>query len=153
MVVPASAESPDEPVPAVSAIVFRGDEVLLVKRASEPNKGRWSIPGGVLEVGETIEEAAIRETREETNVVVRPREVFGVSDYIERDGSAVRWHYVLIDLLCDYVSGDPFPATDTENARFIPLRELGEYELAPAALEVVQEAAKDRGSAALSGPR
>ncbi|HYS72696.1 MAG TPA: NUDIX hydrolase [Thermoplasmata archaeon] len=148
---PASTEFPKEPVPAVGALVFRGEEVLLVKRGTEPNKGLWSIPGGVLEVGETVEEAAVRETREETNVLVRPRNVFGVSDYIERDRSAVRWHYVLIDVLCDYVSGEPFPATDAENARFIPLRELGEYDLAPVALEVVQAAAKERGGGSPSG--
>ncbi len=124
-----------------------------MKRGTEPNQGLWSIPGGVLEPGETIEEAAVRETREETSVFVRPRKVFGVSDYIEREGSAVRWHYVLIDVLCDYVTGEPFPATDAANARFIPLRELGEYELAPAALEVVRAAAKERGGAPPSGTR
>jgi len=150
--VPGSAEFPKEPVPAVGALVFRGEEVLLVKRGTEPNKGFWSIPGGVLEVGETVQEAVVRETREETNVLVQPRKVFGVSDYIESNGSAVTWHYILIDVLCDYVSGEPFPATDAENARFIPLRELGEYDLAPAALEVVQAAAKERGSASPPGP-
>jgi ADP-ribose pyrophosphatase YjhB (NUDIX family) len=125
-------------VPAVGAVVFRDDAVLLVKRGAEPNLGRWSLPGGSLEAGETVEAAAVRETREETRVEVRPLRVLDVRDFIERKEGRVRWHYVLIDILCECVQGDPFPATDAENARLIPLGELGEYEVVPAALEVLQ---------------
>ncbi|HVG37472.1 MAG TPA: NUDIX hydrolase [Thermoplasmata archaeon] len=125
-------------MPAVGAIVFRDGAVLLVKRGAEPNHGRWSLPGGSLETGETVEAAAVRETREETTVEVRPLRVLDVRDFIERKDGRVRWHYVLIDVLCEYVQGDPFPATDAENARLIPLGELGEYEVVPAALEVLQ---------------
>ena len=132
------SEFPKRPVPAVGAIVFRDDGVLLVKRGAEPNVGRWSLPGGSLEPGETVEAAAARETREETRVEVRPVRVLDVSDFIERKDGRVRWHYVLIDVLCEYLRGDPFPATDAENARLIPLRELGEYDVVPVALEVLQ---------------
>lgn len=142
MVVP--HEFPKRPVPAVGAIVFRGDEVLLVKRGSEPNKGRWSVPGGVLEVGETVEEAAVRETLEETGVGVRPVKVFDVRDYIDSEGELVRWHYVLIDVLCEYLRGEPFPASDAENARFIPLRELTDYDVTSSTLDVIQAASKER---------
>ena len=137
-------EFPQRPIPAVGAIVFRGDEVLLVKRGSEPNKGRWSVPGGSLEIGETVEEAAVRETLEETGVGVQPLQVFDVRDYIDMEGEQVRWHYVLIDVLCAYVRGEPFPASDAENARFIPLRGLAEYDIAPSALEVLQDASAER---------
>ncbi len=140
----ASNEFPKRPVPAVGAIVFRGDKVLLVKRGSEPNRGRWSIPGGSLEIGETVEAGAARETREETGVSVRPIKVFDVRDYIEEDRGAVRWHYVLIDVLCAYVDGEAFPASDAINARFIPLRELGEHDITPETLEVLQSAAIER---------
>jgi len=75
---------------------------------------------------------------EETRVEVRPVRVLDVSDFIERKDGRVRWHYVLIDVLCEYLRGDPFPATDAENARLIPLRELGEYDVVPVALEVLQ---------------
>jgi len=131
-------EFPKRPVPAVGAIVFRDGAVLLVKRGAEPNRGRWSLPGGSLEIGETVEAGAVRETREETGVDVQPLRVLDVRNFIERKDGEVRWHYVLIDVLCEYVRGDPFPATDAENARLIPLRELGEYDVVPAALEVLQ---------------
>ena len=131
-------EFPKRPVPAVGAIVFRDGAVLLVKRGAEPNRGRWSLPGGCLEIGETVEAGAVRETREETGVDVQPLRVLDVRNFIERKDGEVRWHYVLIDVLCEYVRGDPFPATDAENARLIPLRELGEYDVVPAALEVLQ---------------
>ena len=131
-------EFPKRPVPAVGAIVFRDGAVLLVKRGAEPNRSRWSLPGGSLEIGETVEAGAVRETREETGVDVQPLRVLDVRDFIERKDGEVRWHYVLIDVLCEYLRGDPFPATDAENARLIPLRELGEYDVVPTALEVLQ---------------
>ena len=131
-------EFPQRPVPAVGALVFRDGAVLLVKRGAEPNRDRWSLPGGALETGETVEAAVVREIREETGVDVRPLRVLDVRDFIERKDGRVRWHYVLIDVLCEYLRGDPFPATDAENARLIPLRELGEYDVVPVALEVLQ---------------
>ena len=94
-------EFPKRPVPAVGAIVFRDGAVLLVKRGAEPNRGRWSLPGGSLEIGETVEAGAVRETREETGVDVQPLRVLDVRNFIERKDGEVRWHYVLIDVLCE----------------------------------------------------
>ena len=146
-------EFPERPVPAVGAIVFRDGAVLLVKRGAEPNQGRWSLPGGALEIGETVEAAAVRETLEETRVDVRPARVFDVRDFIQLEGTKVRWHYVLIDVLCEFIGGGPFPGTDAENARFVPFRELGEYDVASAALEVLQAASAARIAAGESiGP-
>lgn len=139
-------EFPRRPVPAVGAIVFRGDAVLLVRRGQEPNRGRWSLPGGSLESGETVEAAAVREVREETGVVARALRPAFVGDYVSREGEGrVRWHYVLIDVLCEYVSGEPAPATDAENARFVPLRVLGDYDVTPTAVEAIDRAARMRG--------
>ena len=147
MTVPLPNEFPKRPVPGVGAVVFRDGEILLVKRGVEPNKGRWSLPGGVLEVGETVEAAAVRETLEETGVTVRPERLFDVLDFIDFEGEHAHWHYVLIDLVCEYVRGEPFPGTDADNARFIPLRELGDYDVTPAALEVVRRSGQgSRGS-------
>ena len=137
-------EFPKRPVPAVGAVVFRDGTVLLVKRGVEPNKGLWGFPGGALEIGETVEAGAVRETWEETRVDMRPLRVLDVRDFIQFEGQQVRWHYVLIDVLCEYVRGDPFPATDAENARFIPLRELGEYDVAPTVLEILGTASAAR---------
>ena len=137
-------EFPTDPVPAVGAIVFRGSQVLLVRRGAAPNRGRWSVPGGALETGETVEAAAVRETREETGVDVRPLSVFSVSNYIERDGDRVRWHYVLVDVLCAYVRGEPSPATDASHARFIEMQEIMEFDVASEALDVIERAARER---------
>ncbi len=134
-------EYPERPVPAVSALVFRDGAVLLVKRRDEPSRGLWSPPGGSLELGETVEAAAAREALEETGVTARPVRVVGVRDVIVTDsGSSIRWHYVLFAVLCEYVSGEPFPASDAENARFILLKDLGEYELTPTAREALEAA-------------
>jgi len=139
--VTAANEHPERPVPAVGAIVFRGNDVLLVKRGNEPNKGRWSVPGGALEIGETVEEAVVRETLEETRVLVRPIRVVDVLTYVDREPSGpVRWHYVLIDVLCEHVRGEPYPSSDAENARFIPLRELGDYDITPTTMAVLEKA-------------
>jgi ADP-ribose pyrophosphatase YjhB (NUDIX family) len=102
-----------------------------------------------LELGETVEQAAVRETREETGVEVRPGTVMWVADYIEREGDRVRWHYVLIDVLCHYVRGEAFPESDATNARFVEMRELTELDIVPTALDVVERAAKERPPAGL----
>lgn len=142
---PARHEFPNRPIPAVSALVFRGGAVLLVKRRDEPSRGIWSPPGGSLELGETVEEAAVRETQEETGVAVRPVRVVDVRDYLSRDQEGrVQWHYVLLSVLCDYVSGEPFPATDAENARFIPLASLPDYDVTATARDVLERVAASR---------
>ena len=142
---PRPNEYPSTPVPAVGAVVFRRSDVLLVKRASEPNRGRWSVPGGALEAGETVEAAAVREVLEETGLEVRAMRVADVRDLIELDAEGrVRWHYVLIDVLCDYVRGEPRPSSDAENARFVPLRELSDYDVTPTALEAIERATRMR---------
>jgi ADP-ribose pyrophosphatase YjhB (NUDIX family) len=140
----ASKEFPTRPIPAAGAIVFRDSRVLLVRRGAPPNQGRWSVPGGAVEIGETVERAAVRETREETGVDVAPLGVVWVTDYIERDGDRVRWHYVLVDVLCTYLRGEPLPASDAENARFVELRELGELDIAREALDIIGKAAAAR---------
>jgi len=144
---PRPNEYPSTPVPAVGAIVFRRSDILLVKRGSEPNRGRWSVPGGALEAGETVEAAAVREVREETGLEVRAMRVADVRDLIELDAEGrVRWHYVLIDVLCDYVRGEPRPSSDAENARFVPLRELSDYDVTPTALEAIERATRMRST-------
>jgi len=148
---PATHEFPSAPVPAVGAVVFRGSHVLLVRRADPPNQDRWSLPGGSLELGETVEQAAVRETREETGVEVRPGTVMWVADYIEKEGNRVRWHYVLIDVLCHYLRGEPFPESDASNARFVEMRELTELDIGPTALDVIERAATERPPAGLGG--
>src|SRR5256885_15674419 len=115
-------EFPKRPIPAVGAIVFRGSQVLLVRRSDPPYQGRWSVPGGAIEVGETVEQAVVRETREETAVDVRPVEAITVGDFIEKQEDRVRWHYLLVDLLCLLLRAQPAPGRDPPNAPFADIR-------------------------------
>src|ERR1700760_135563 len=106
-------EFPEHPLIGVGSIIIENDCVLLVKRAHPPIKGQWSIPGGVLEVGEMLREAAIREAREETGLIVDPGDLLGVFDRILRDPyHRVQYHYVLIDFLCRRVGGELRAASD-----------------------------------------
>jgi len=142
-----SPEYPERPVPAAAGLVFRGDDILLVKRGHAPNQGRWSVPGGAVEEGETVEAAVIREVLEETSVRVRPVRVLTVADLVERDDSGrVRFHYATVEVLCEYVEGEPMPDSDADNARWIPMRELHEYDVTETALQVIRAALRERGS-------
>jgi 8-oxo-dGTP diphosphatase len=94
-------EYPDSPLVGVGAIIIEDGRVLLVKRGHPPLEGEWSIAGGVLELGETLREAAVREAREETSLTVEPAELLGVYDRVLRDDSGrTLYHYVLVDFLC-----------------------------------------------------
>src|SRR6202142_4219634 len=106
-------EFPESPLVGVGAIIIEENRVLLVKRAHPPLQAQWSIPGGVLEVGELIREAAIREAREETGLIVEPADLLGVYDRVLRDvDQRVQYHYVLIDFLCRRVGGELLAASD-----------------------------------------
>jgi 8-oxo-dGTP diphosphatase len=121
----------------VGAVVIHQGRVLLIRRGKEPLRGRWVVPGGTVELGETLEAAIVREVREETGLVVVPREVVTVFDRIERDGDSVRYHYVIVDYLCDYVSGTPRASSDAEDVALVAEADLPRYDLPDKALEVV----------------
>ena len=116
---------PDQPQVAVGAIVFKDDKVLLVLRANPPAKEQWAIPGGRVELGETLQKAAEREIKEETGITIRAREPVLTFDVIDRDDAErVRFHYVIVDLATDYISGEPQPGDDALGARWISPEEL-----------------------------
>ena len=131
-------EYPEQPLVGVGAIVIENSRVVLVKRAHPPLQNQWSIPGGVLEVGELVREAAVREAREETGLTVEPGELLGVFDRVLRDGNErVQYHYVLVDFLCRRVSGELTAAGDAAAARWFTRDELSVLNLAEDTLEVV----------------
>ena len=106
-------EYPDTPLVGVGAIIIDEDRVVLVKRGHAPLQGKWSIPGGVLEVGETLRKAVVREVREETGLTIEPGELLGVFERVLPDDQGrMRYHYVLIDFLCRRVTGELSAADD-----------------------------------------
>ena len=133
-------EYPDRPFIGVGSIIIEDGRVVLVKRAHPPIQGQWSIPGGVLEVGELIREAAVREAREETGLIVEPGELLGVFDRVLRDAEKrVQYHYVLIDFLCRQIGGDLLAASDAAEVRWFKPEELPMLNLAEDTLEVIQK--------------
>jgi 8-oxo-dGTP diphosphatase len=131
------------PTVGVGGVLFHEGKIVLIRRGKEPLRGRWTIPGGTVELGEGLEDALVREMLEETGLVVRPLEMLLVFDRIFREGSEVRYHYVILDYLCEYKSGEAKAGSDAEAIALVPLDELGPYDLPDKALEVIQ-AALDR---------
>jgi 8-oxo-dGTP diphosphatase len=110
-----SREYPTNPLPGVLAVVVRQGRVLLVKRGCNPNKGLWGFPGGLVELGETAAEAAIRELAEETGIAAEAGGVLEVLDSISRDDEGrVRFHFLLVAVLCRWTGGEPSPADDAD---------------------------------------
>ncbi len=133
-------EYPDRPLIGAGAIIIEGQRVVLVKRAHPPIQGQWSIPGGVLEVGELIREAAVREAREETGLIVEPHELLGVFDRILHDADKrVQYHYVLIDFLCRRIGGELRAASDAAEVRWFTREDLHGLNLAEDTLEVIEK--------------
>lgn len=133
-------EYPDRPLIGVGAIIVENNRVVVVRRAHEPLKGQWSVPGGVLELGETLHSGAAREALEETGLVVEVGEVLEVFDRILRDGyGRVQFHYVLIDFLCRRVSGELRAGEDASEARWVTAEELRNFPIADSAQAVLSK--------------
>src|SRR5579864_6320342 len=132
-------EFPEIPLVGVGAIIIENHRVVLVKRAHPPLQAQWSIPGGVLEVGELVREAAVREAHEETGLIVEPGELLGVYDRVLRHADQrVQYHYVLIDFLCRRVGGELQAADDAAEVRWFTREELPALNLAEDTLDVIR---------------
>ena len=146
-------EYPSAPIPSVGVVVCKGDRVLLVLRGQDPSRGKWSIPGGVVELGETIREAARREVLEECGLEIDLGDVIDVLDSIVHDEEGrIRYHYTLIDLLATYVEGKLRVGSDIDDARWVSEEELTRYDLTKSALPIIRQALK-QGKLDLSSQR
>ncbi len=112
-------EFPAAPLAGVGAVIVDHGRVLLVRRGAEPAKGRWSIPGGLIELGETLHEAVVREIREETGLIVEPLGLVELLDRIHRADDRVRYHYVIADYLCRVTGGTLAAASDADDVRWV----------------------------------
>ena len=120
-------EFPQTPLVAIGAVVEQDGRVLLVRRGSEPLKGHWTLPGGMLEVGEALTEGIVREVREETGLEVEPIELIEVLDRIHREDGRVRFHYVIADYLCRVTGGELCAASDADAARWVERTEWNSH--------------------------
>ena len=134
-------EYPDRPYMGVGVIVFRDKEVLLVKRDKDPNKGQWSIPGGIQIIGETSVEAAKRELLEETGVNVERLFLVDVVDAIIPDVEGkIKYHYTLVDYMGHWESGESCAGDDAQEVKWVHLNELSSYSLLQKTMDVIQKA-------------
>ena len=137
--------NPAAPVVGVGGVLVHEGRVLLIRRGKEPLYGRWVVPGGTVELGEPLDEALVRELREETGLEVEPLELITVFDRIQRDGGRVLYHHVIVDYLCRWISGEARAASDALEVAWAAPDELDRFDLPTKALEVVQDAFRRRG--------
>ena len=131
---------PNWPRVAVGAIVFKEDKVLLVLRGKPPAENLWSIPGGSVELGETLQEATEREIMEESGITIRAREPVYTFDVLERDDKGnVRFHYVIVDLAADYVSGELSPGDDAIDVRWFSTEDVNKLKVSEATRKLLKE--------------
>jgi ADP-ribose pyrophosphatase YjhB (NUDIX family) len=135
-------EYPQTPLVGVGAVAVRDGRVLLVRRGSEPLKGHWTLPGGLLEVGESMAEGVVREVREETGLEVEPIELVEILDRIHREGGRVRYHYVIADFLCRVTGGELRAASDADAVRWVERAEWNSHSalvLDPVTVRVIEK--------------
>ncbi len=135
-------EFPATPLVGVGAVVVQDARVLLVRRGTEPLKGHWTLPGGMLEVGESLTAGAVREVREETGLDVEPIELIELLDRIHREGQRVRYHYVIADYLCRVTGGQLRAASDAAAVRWVERSEWSSHSalvLDPITVRVIEK--------------
>lgn len=139
-------EHPKQPLVGVGALIVENGKVVLIKRGKAPLLGEWSIPGGMLELGETLRQGAEREALEETGLAVHATELLGVFDRVVPDAEGkIIYHYVLIDFLCERVSGDLHAGADAADAKWLTPAEVAELPLAEDTAGVIRAALANCG--------
>jgi len=135
-------EYPQAPIVCVGAVIVQHGRVLLVRRGTEPLKGHWTLPGGMLEVGEALTAGTMREVREETGLDVEPLELIELLDRIHREAGRVRFHYVIADYLCRITGGELRAASDADAVRWVERSEWNSHSalvLDPITVRVIEK--------------
>lgn len=135
-------EFPIHPLVGVGGVVIHRGRVLLIRRGGEPLKGEWSLPGGLVELGEELADAARRELKEETGLDVEPLEILTIFDRIFRHGGRVRYHFVIVDFACRLKGGRLAPASDVLDARWVRRQDIPKYNLTEKATSIILQAFK-----------
>lgn len=136
----AAREFPDAPRVAVGAVVLDGERVLLARRGRPPGQGKWSIPGGLVHLGERIEDALVREIEEESGLRVRLLGLCGVIDRVVREQDTVRYHYVIIDYVAESVGGRLQAGSDAAEVRWVNVDDLGHYDTTDGLADMIHRA-------------
>jgi 8-oxo-dGTP diphosphatase len=132
---------PEHPIIGVGAVILQNDRALLVRRATEPLRGEWSVPGGALELGEKLRDGTAREALEETGLTVEVGEVLDVFDSIFPDAEGhIQYHYVLIDFLCHPLSGEAAAGSDVSEVKWVTETDLDHLGLRPSIAQVIRKA-------------
>jgi mutator protein MutT len=141
MIMARGRRHPDRPIVAVGGVILDADRVLLVQRSEEPLQGAWTLPGGAVEVGETLDAALAREVLEETGLSVEVGALVEVLDRVMFDAEGrVEYHYVIIDYLCRPFAGFAASGSDAQDLRWVPIADLGELHVAAQAIAVIYKA-------------
>ena len=131
---------PQYPCVAVGAVVFNDNRVLLVRRGKPPAMNLWAIPGGKVELGETLQAAAEREILEETGLRIRARDPIYTFDHLDKDDTGrIRFHYVIVDLFADFVGGEIHPGDDAAEARWVASHEIEALPVSPTTLALLRQ--------------
>jgi len=133
-------EYPDHPLIGVGAVAIQNGKILLVKRAFDPGAGKWSVPGGLVELGEKLSEACVREAEEETGLKTQVLELINVFDMIEKEYSGkIRYHYVLVDFLVKPTSGELKPNAEVTELRWFTREETKDLDMTKTARRAIDE--------------
>jgi 8-oxo-dGTP diphosphatase len=141
-----SRSYPDRPIVGVGGVIIHEGRALIVQRGAEPRKGEWTVPGGMLELGETLRQGTEREVLEETGLVVKAGAVLDVFDSIYPDPAGrTEYHYVLVDFLCELVSGELVASSDVMDARWVLPTELDSMPLIGFTAQVIRKGFVEKG--------
>jgi 8-oxo-dGTP diphosphatase len=141
MITRSEREYPKRPIASVAACVFQDGRILLVQRGTPPSKGKWSVPGGAIELGESLQETAKRELDEECGVEIEVGDLFDVENFIIRDkDGSIRYHYIVTYLTANYIAGDIKPGSDELDVCWATREELMKLDMSPVVRDYIRKA-------------